>query len=128
MSIYEDLAMPVELRTDAAKAALRYERPAIDNDTPYLVVTDKNLEQIDFPDGPPRFLVRMPAPVKASTSGAASMTRRSCGLPRRLLKARSGPSKLRAKPNKMRTSNERRHCNQPPTREGPMVLGAHPQR
>ena len=63
MSIYQDLAMPVELRADAAKAALRFEAPQTDQ-APYLILTDKNLEQIDFPDGPPRFLVRMPPPVK----------------------------------------------------------------
>ena len=63
MSIYQDLAMPVELRADAAKAALRYEAPQTEQ-VPYLVITDKELEQIDFPDGPPRYKVRMPAPVK----------------------------------------------------------------
>jgi hypothetical protein len=66
MSLYQDLAMPVELRADAAKAALRYEAPNTET-AAYLVITDKDLEQIEFPptaDGRPRYLVRMPAPVK----------------------------------------------------------------
>ena len=63
MSIYQNEAMPVDLRADAAKAALRFEVPNTDQ-VPYLIITDKNLEQIDFEDGPPRFLVRMPTPVK----------------------------------------------------------------